>query len=205
MKSWKYILLLVILFPFMGLVSSCGEDSEEEGEFDNWQQKNEKALEQWAANNSYRKILIYSKNANASSTLKSSDYIYVEVLESGSGTVCPYFTDTIRVAYRGYYIPTKSYEDGLVFDQSYLGEFDWRTAGVIKSVASGFVDGFSTAVMNMHVGDRWRVRIPYQLGYGSSTSSTNSIPAYTNLVFDIALYDVWHPGEHRAAFKTRSR
>ncbi len=204
MNSWKYILLLVILFPFMGLVSSCGEDSEEEGEFDNWQQKNEKALEQWAANNSYRKILTFSKNESSSSTLKSSDYIYVEVLETGSGTVSPYYTDTVRVAYRGYYIPTKSYEEGLIFDQSYLGDFDWRTAGVTQSVASGFVDGFSTAVMNMHVGDRWRVRIPYQLGYGSSTSSTNTIPAYTNLVFDIALYDVWHPGEHRAAFKTRS-
>jgi FKBP-type peptidyl-prolyl cis-trans isomerase FklB len=39
------------------------------------------------------------------------------------------------------------------------------------------------------------------LGYGASGSS--SITGYTNLVFEVALYDFWHPGETRPAFKSR--
>ena len=201
MKNLKYILLTVILFPLMGIVSSCSEETETEGEFDNWQEKNEAVITQWAANSSYKKFVTYSKDITASG-LSDNDYIYVEVLESGSGTDCPLYTDTVRVAYRGHYIPTVSYPEGLVFDQTYLNDFDWATAGVVSSLtAGGYVDGFSTALMNMHVGDRWRVHIPYSLGYG--TSGTTSISGYTNLVFEMALYDFWHPGETRPAFKSR--
>lgn len=207
MRTLKYILLTVILFPFMGMVSSCSEDSSEEGEFDNWQKKNETVLNQWAANSSYRKILTYSKDVSTSVSYNNTDYIYVEVLETGDGTETPLFTDTCRVAYRGHYIPTASYPEGLIFDQNYIDEFDWYTAGTSKFLVGGMVNGFTTALMNMHVGDRWRVHIPYMLGYGKSdytaSSSSSTIPGYSNLVFEIALYDVWHPGEYRSIFKSR--
>ena len=197
----KYILLAVILFPFVGMVSSCSDETEAEGEFDNWQEKNEAVITQWATNSSYKKILTYTKNPDATG-LKNTDYIYVEVLESGSGADTPLYTDTCRVAYRGHYIPTASYPEGMVFDQTYLSDFDWTTAGVVSSLtAGGYVDGFSTALMNMHVGDHWRVHIPYTLGYG--TSGNSSISGYSNLVFEMALYDFWHPGETRPAFKSR--
>ena len=201
MKDLKYILLAVILFPIMGMVSSCSEDSDEEDEYANWQERNESTISAWAANKAYTKILTYTKTEGATPTLLNSDYIYVEKLESGSGTECPIFTDTVRVAYRGRFIPTQSYPEGYVFDQSFLNSFSWQTSGVADFVCGGVVDGFATALMNMHVGDYWRVRIPYQLGYG--TSSTNSITGYSDLVFDIALYDFWHPGEHRSSFKSR--
>ena len=205
MKNWKYILLSVILFPLVGMVSSCSEDTEAEGEFDNWQEKNEKVLDQWAANSSYRKILTFSKDESTTMSFKNTDFIYVEVLESGDGTETPLYTDTCRVAYRGHYIPTVSYPEGLVFDQNYLDDFNWMTAGTSKFVAGALVNGFSTALMHMHVGDRWRVRIPYMLGYGKSdySSGSNTIPGYSNLVFEIALYDFRHPGEYRSNFKSR--
>ena len=197
----KYILLAVILFPLVGMVSSCSDETEAEGEFDNWQEKNEAVITQWATNSSYKKILTYTKNPDATG-LKNTDYIYVEVLESGSGAETPLYTDNCRVAYRGHYIPTASYPEGMVFDQTYLSDFDWTTAGVVSSLtAGGYVDGFSTALMNMHVGDHWRVHIPYTLGYG--TSGNSSISGYSNLVFEMALYDFWHPGETRPAFKSR--
>ena len=198
MKNLKYIWLALILFPLVGIVSSCSDDESEEGEFDNWQAKNEAAIAEWAVNSSYTKILTYSMNADASD-IKNSDYIYVEVLEEGDGTESPLYTDTCRVAYRGHYIPTKSYASGYVFDQTYLGNFDWSTAGTYSG--QSWVEGFSTALQHMHKGDRWRIRIPYTLGYGASGSS--SITGYTNLVFEVALYDFWHPGETRPAFKSR--
>ena len=193
--------MVMILFLIMGMVSSCSEDSVEEDEYANWQERNESTINAWAANNAYTKILTYTKTEGATPTLLNSDYIYVEKLESGSGTECPIFTDTVRVAYRGRFIPTQSYPEGYVFDQSFLNSFSWQKSGVADFVCSGVVDGFATALMNMHVGDYWRVHIPYQLGYGA-TSST-SVKSYSDLVFEIALYDFWHPGEHRASFKSR--
>ena len=54
---------------------------------------------------------------------------------------------------------------------------------------SGVVDGFSTALLNMRRGDYYRVYIPYQLGYGTSASS--SIPGGSTLIFEIRMVDFW--------------
>lgn len=200
MKSLKYILYVLLLVPLMGLTASCSEDGDEEEEFANWQQRNDDMTDQWAANAALRKIKTYTKDASKAGV--NADYIYVEVLESGSGTESPLATDTARVAYRGRFIPTTSYPEGYVFDQSYVGDFSWKTVGTIDGVS--WVDGFHTALMNMHVGDRWRVYMPYALCYGTSDytdSSGKTIPGYSNLVFDIALVDFWHPGETRPDFK----
>ena len=211
MKNWKYILLSVILFPLVGMVSSCSKETTEEGEFDNWQVKNEAYLTKIASDSKYRKILTYTKDAKTTE-MSNSDYIYVEVLESGTGTETVLFTDSILYTYRGRLIPSKTYANGYVFDQSFLGDFDWSTSGFLRACASWnkvttsygtkdvlFTDGFCTALQNMKKGDHWMVYIPYQLGYGESGDS--SIPGYSTLVFEIAIADVWHPGETRPPFK----
>lgn len=203
LRSWlRGFCCLCCLSCFSCLLFSCSEENTTEEEFANWQERNDAAVASWASNSAYRKILCYSKESS-STTLVNSDYIYVEVLEEGSGTECPLFTDTVRVAYRGSLIPTTSYPDGYVFDQTYTGAFNWSTAGVTDFCpsTSGLRDGFSTALQNMHVGDRWRVHFSYTLGYGSTANS--GIPAYSDLIFEIAVFDHWHPGEVRPAFKVR--
>ena len=201
-KKWLgYVGVILFTIHCSLFTVSCSKDSDEEDEYANWQERNESTINAWAANNAYTKILTYSKTEGVTPSLQNSDYIYVEKLETGSGTESPIFTDTVRVAYRGRFIPTQSYPEGYVFDQSYINGFSWQTSGVADFVCGGVVDGFATALMNMHVGDYWRVHIPYQLGYG--TSSTTSVMSYSDLVFDIALYDFWHPGEQRPSFKSR--
>lgn len=195
--KWLHVVFMLSFFHSFIFITSCSESEGDEEEFANWQVRNEAATAQWAANSAYRKIITYSKNAGV--TGNAGDYIYVEVLETGTGTESPLFTDTCRVAYRGSLIPSSSYADGYVFDQSYKGEFNWQTIST-KDGAS-WIDGFATALMNMHVGDRWRVRIPYELAYGSSSST--SYPSYSNMIFDVALIDFWHPGDSRPAFKAR--
>ena len=199
-KKWLNAFLILSFFHFFIFMVSCSEETTEEDEWDNWQQKNETVVAQWGSNASYRKILTYTKNASATGWT-NDDYIYVEVLESGNGLVSPLYTDTVRVAYRGHLIPTASYPEGKVFDETYTDDFQWDLADKSDFSVSTVVDGFCTALMNMRVGDRWRVRIPYMLGYG--TTSTNSITGYSNLVFEIALYDFWHPGETRPPAKSR--
>ena len=198
-SGWRgvFSLLLLSLLPLS--YTACGEETESEEEFANWQERNDAVTDQWAANSSYRKIKTYTKDPNVAG--KNNDYIYVEVLESGSGTESPFYTDTVRVAFQGRLIPSKTYADGYLFTYTYLGDFDWRTIGT--SDGASWRDGFATALQNMHIGDRWRVRIPYDLMYGSG-SDTN-FPSYSNMIFEIALVDFWHPGETRPSFKAREK
>ncbi len=212
MKAFKNILFALMMLPMA--VSSCSEGSDEEYEFGNWEERNDAKLQEWSNNSSLTKILSYVVEGSSS---KASDYIYVEVLESGDADGdTPLFTDSCWVAYRGHLIPTKSYPEGYVFDETYSGDFDWATAYVTKvcsapnltTGAAGLINGFATALMKMRKGDRWRVHIPYQQAYGtsdnSSSSSSSTIPGYSNLTFEIALYDFWHPDESRGTFKARS-
>ena len=211
MKNWKNILLSVILFPLAGMVSSCSEETEPESEFANWQEKNEAFINKLASDPSIKKILTYTKESTLPG-LSNGDYIYVDELESGSGTETALFTDSIYYTYRGRLIPSKSYANGYMFEETFLGDFDWATAGMKKACVSWnkvttssgtttslWTDGFCTALQNMKKGDHWLVYIPYQLAYGESSSS--SVPAYSTLIFEIAIADVWHPGDSRPAFK----
>ena len=191
----SYILLLSLLLLSY---TACSEDDSVTDEYANWQERNEEMIDLWASNG-LQKIRVFTQDNTTPGN--NDDYIYVQVLEVGEGTESPLYTDTARVAYRGRIIPTTSYADGYVFDETYLGDFSWHTAGMSTFAVNAMVTGFSTALMNMHKGDHWRVYIPYKLGYG--TTSTNSIRGYSNLVFDIALLDYWHPGDPHPAFRAR--
>ena len=202
-RRWQGVSYILLLSLLLLSYTSCSEDDSTTDEFSNWQERNQAVTDQWAANSSLRKIRVFTQDDTT--TGRNSDYIYVEVLEAGEGTDSPLYTDTVRMAYRGRLIPTMNYTNGFVFDETYIGDFSWHTAGMatmaIGGSSSALVSGFATAVMNMHKGDRWRVHIPYQLGY--NTSSTGSVTAYSNLTFDIALLDFWHPGDPHPAFRAR--
>ena len=204
-KRWlEYMGVLFFTFHFSLFISSCSDDdSEDVNEFDNWVEQNDAVLSQWASNSSYQKFKSYTKDQVAVG--KNSDYVYVRVVESGIGTEKPLFSDTIRVAYRLRYIPTKSYPNGYLVSETYTGDFSWKTISVSNlALNNTLIDGFSTAVMNMHIGDRWIVNIPYQLGYGNP-SVRDGIWDGSNLIDDIALVDFWHPGETRPPFKSRKK
>ena len=201
-KKWLgYVGVILFTLHCSLFTVSCSEDDSSEDEFANWEERNSAMTDQWAANSSLRKIRVFTQDDTSAG--KNSDYIYVQVLEAGEGIESPLYTDTVRMAYRGRLIPTKNYANGYVFDETYLGDFSWHTAGMATMASNTLVTGFSTALMNMHKGDHWLVYIPYQLGY--NTSSQGSVTAYSNLVFDIALLDYWHPGDPHPSFRARIR
>ncbi|GHT25532.1 hypothetical protein AGMMS4957_20490 [Bacteroidia bacterium] len=59
-----------------------------------------------------------------------------------------------------------------------------------KFTVNGVVTGFSTALQNMVVGDKWEICIPYALGYGTAGSSSGYIPGYSTLFFEIELLEI---------------
>lgn len=199
MKIHLIILYLLALLAPVGLLSSCSESDNEEEEFPNWKKTNEQyfnnlyAMAKSSADMGDKSWKVIRQWSLEESTAKDSyDYIVVNVLENGTDSGCPLYTDSVKVHYEGRLLPSTSYPDGYVFDKSFTGEFNPATALPAKFAVSGMIDGFTTALQYMHIGDRWKVYIPYQLGYGSSASG--SIPAYSTLVFDVTLVSYYRAG-----------
>lgn len=199
MKIHLIILYLLALLAPVGLLSSCSESDNEEEEFPNWKKTNEQyfnnlyAMAKSSADMGDKSWKVIRQWSLEESTAKDPyDYIVVNVLENGTGSGCPLYTDSVKVHYEGRLLPSTSYPDGYVFDKSFTGEFNPATALPAKFAVSGMIDGFTTALQYMHIGDHWKVYIPYQLGYGSSASG--SIPAYSTLVFDVTLVSYYRVG-----------
>jgi FKBP-type peptidyl-prolyl cis-trans isomerase FklB len=88
-----------------------------------------------------------------------------------------------------------------VFDQTYKST-DYVPALAqpkLIGVGEGTIDGITTALMNMHIGDRWRVYIPQELGY--RTTDNGSIPAFSTLIFDLSLMAYYRAGANIPEWK----
>ena len=200
-----HILFLSTLMLLTFFFTSCGETEDAADEFENWKERNEtyfNNLFNKAKNGSSDMKVFTSWSLNEDVAVDADDHIVVQVLERGTGCGCPMYTDSVQVHYRGRLIPSASYTEGYVFDQSYSGVFNSQTLKPTNKAVNTLVDGFTTALMNMHIGDHWRVYIPYNLGYGTSTSS--KIPAYSTLILDIALVAYYRPGTVIPAWKAKS-
>jgi len=210
---------LVMPFVLLALVlcSSCSEsDGETDNEFTNWKSKNDSFMEdleqQYQANptawvklkkNLQDKVVVVKSDEP---TTKVGEYVYAQVLKNGTGTQDILYTDSVAVHYLGCLIPTEKHPDGYVFDQSFSGEswadFNEHVALPTKFAVNSLVTGFSTVLQVMHVGDTWKVYIPYQLGYGSSDSGV--IPAFSTLIFYMKVAAVWHVDESHPDFQSRA-
>ena len=205
----KYLFLLVMA---VFALSSCSENDDSYDEYANWQERNEQAFADTLAYAKkmgesqgwyvYRKWSLENQTPNKDVngvevplSYKDCDHIIVHVLDKGEGTTSPLYTDSVKVSYLGRLLGTDTYPAGYVFDKTFEGTYDKATAQVTTNLASGWIDGFTTAVLNMHIGDHWLVYIPYQLAYGSTQSSSSVIPAYSMLRFEIVLDSYYRPGQ----------
>lgn len=154
------------------------------------------------------KIMSYQKN----DVSNHSNYIIVHVLEqdesidghkeviddnknTNDGLACPLSVDSCLITYRGNMMPSSKHttiakpdniEVGYMFDTKWYGEELNKEEAVFTNLTpAGSVEGFETVLLYMHPGDRWRVYIPYRLGY--KASSSGSIQPYSTLIFDIYL------------------
>jgi FKBP-type peptidyl-prolyl cis-trans isomerase FklB len=192
-----------MLSAVFGMTSCSEKDDDTVEEFPNWESTNttyfdnlyNTTTQKIAAGDATWKIIksynLPSGDDNTSTTTstttssKAEDNIIIKVLQKGTGTGCPMFTDSVRVHYTGRLLPSTSYTDGYIFSRSYYSDYDLSLMTPTTMLVSSLTSGFSTAVQNMHIGDRWLVYVPYALGYGEDGST--SIPGYSTLVFDITL------------------
>lgn len=182
------------------LISSC-EEKEEEGEYDNWQARNEAYVDSIArvaranADGRWTVLKVFTRGDSLGDSGDNRYYVYVHKLEEGTGTESPLYNDSVRVHYSGRLVPSASYPQGYNFGKSYNGlELDESTDVPTLLAVNQNVTGFATALMNMVVGDDWLVVVPWQIGYGSSANTTGSIPAYSTLIFEMRLARIYRYG-----------
>lgn len=98
------------------------------------------------------------------------------------GNLTPLVNSTVDVKYIG-----RLYNDE-AFDSSYT-QTTWGDS-IYRVQPINTIVGWQVALTNMRVGDSARVIIPFMEAYGVSTTSS-TIPPYSNLAFDIKLVDIY--------------
>jgi FKBP-type peptidyl-prolyl cis-trans isomerase len=139
--------------------------------------------EEWRdANDAAYYAFISSEDAKALYTETGPSGVWYKVINKGEGTVHPFQTASVKILYSG------KYYDGTYFDAGTSGN------GIPTSMSvAGTVRGFSFALQQMVVGDRWEIAIPYYLGYGEGTTDYygyTSFKGYTTLFFDVELVEI---------------
>lgn len=100
--------------------------------------------------------------------------VLYEVIKQGegSGTVGP--RSIVTCNYKGSLI------NGKVFDET----FSQKCPAAFR--VNELISGFQIALVNMHIGDHWRVFIPSDMGYGPRGAGRD-IPGNSTLIFEIEL------------------
>ena len=207
---------LLFLLLSICAFSACEENMETEEEFVNWQEKNIEAFQkkldiarqainqakadypnenEWEKHCNWRIFRTYAQHPG--STGKAVDSICVYVNKVGQGEGCPLYTDSVAVHYVGRLIPSPSYPDGFVFDHSSKGSpvedvFNPEFNTPARFLVSNNIEGFTTALQKMHIGDHWTIYIPSELGYGKVPNQV--IPGYSMLTFEVELEKYAHAG-----------
>lgn len=99
-----------------------------------------------------------------------------EVVQSGDGAT-PGASDKVRVHYHGTLV------DGSVFDSSV------QRGEPIEFPVNGVIKGWTEALQNMKVGDKWKLYVPQDLAYGAQGAGA-AIAPYSALVFEVELLGV---------------
>ena len=114
--------------------------------------------------------------------LKSDSGLEWEVLQKGSGNT-PEPGKTVTVHYTGWL--DEAGEPGKKFDSSVDRNQKFSFQIGIGMVIAGWDEG----VMGMKIGEKRRLYIPADLGYGSRGAGA-SIPPNSALIFDVELFEV---------------
>ncbi len=175
------ILIIAIIAAASAFVACKGDDDYDISAIKNWRDNNnswlaEKQSMKNADGTPYYTMIVPQWDP--------SSYVLIHYFNertSDPNALKPLYTSTVDVRYR------LSLYNGVACDSS--SAMTQYGPGIYRAQLNSLIDGWAAAVCDMNVGDTAEVIIPYALGYG--TSSTGSIPAYSNLQFNLRLVDIY--------------
>ena len=178
MKKHCFLVIISCLF-LIGFVSCVGDNSSDE-----WRDKN---------------FAFFEKVSNQQGVEQLRDSVYgapgllYKVIEEGNGEV-PIIGNYVNVAYKGWI-----YNDTISMDTYINGTLDpdnvfEKSNDYQLQIGSDVIEGWNLILQQMPVGSKWRVYLPYYLGYGNYDSG--SIPAYSTLIFDITMKEIVSDNGH---------
>lgn len=183
----KKLFALIAFFCALPLFSSCGSDDDDEVD-EAWKAYNEQKFKEIANDSEYKERKSLSQNGSVYwKDIRSENFFGNDVPAYDPNSKPPVFTDSVVVRYEGSFLK----QDGTpyVFDST-EGDGNGK---VMRTRVNGLIDGFTTMLQYMRIGEQVDVYIPYQLGYkeaGSYSGYVQTIPGYTTLRFKICLVDV---------------
>lgn len=117
-----------------------------------------------------------AENAKRAGVKTTASGLQYEVLEATIGQK-PKATDKVKVHYEG------TLTDGTVFDSSY------KRGEPITFGLNQVIKGWTEGLQLMSIGSKYKLYIPYQLGYGAQGAG-GSIPPYAALIFTVELLGI---------------
>ena len=117
-----------------------------------------------------------AENALRDGVKTTDSGLQYEVIKQGKGPK-PTATSTVKVHYEGTLI------DGTVFDSSY------QRGEPIEFPLNGVIKGWTEGLQLMPVGSKYKLFIPYELGYGERGAG-QSIPPFATLIFTVELLEI---------------
>ena len=166
--------------------SRLGEDADMDQLIRDYQTRmmeaRQKKMEEQAQANMEEGQAFLDENADKDGVEVTDSGLQYQVLESGEeGAQSPTLEDTVEVHYKG------MLRDGTVFDSSI--ERDKPAVFGLKHI----IPGWQEALPMMKVGDKWKLFLPPELGYGEQGAGGDIGPNEV-LIFEVELLDVKDQG-----------
>lgn len=163
------------------MLAACSDDSDQNNiwtQYAEWRETNISFIAQQEARLDKDGEPFYTR---VTAPWAPNEYILIHWFNDKSetaGNLQPLYTSVVTASYNG-----RLYND-VMFDSSYTA-----TDGQINFAVNQVIGGWQMALTSMHVGDTVQIVVPYQSGYGSSTTNA-SIPPYSTLQFNLKLRDI---------------
>lgn len=187
----------LLLFIVTGMISSCSDEDENV-----WKTRNESLFDalgkkevvlpryQTIGPNDTVKVaydtLLYVKvhpEEVITDTASNGSLIKYKVLRRSSNTQTPYFNSIVKYNFEGWLM------NGTIFDTTYGKNSSGPVSAIVcGNKVGGIIRGWTEVLQKMHVGDKYEVYIPWNMGYGESENG--SIPGYSTLIFILELVEI---------------
>ena len=189
----RFLLLVIVV----GMISSCSDDDENV-----WKTRNESLFDALGKKEvvlpryqtigpndtvkiAYDTLLHVKVNPEdvITDTASNGYFIKYKVLKKSTNTQAPYFNSVVKINFEGRLI------NGTIFDTTYGKNSSGPVSTIVRgNKVGGIIRGWTEILQKMHVGDKYEVYIPWNMGYGNSQSGT--IPGYSTLTFIMELVEI---------------